>query len=130
VTRRIAPAPSPSDLEASVAQVEQCIATLAEALRAQRPQAVEDGAAALQRALATAVGQLRHCARAGELSPGLSRRLAAASARVAAQRDALARATAALDRAIDVLLPEAAPRLAYSARGVAERSVRGGLARA
>jgi hypothetical protein len=33
-------------------------------------------------------------------------------------------------RSIDVLLSEAAPRLAYLARGVAERSVRSGLARA
>jgi hypothetical protein len=49
---------------------------------------------------------------------------------VAAQRESLARATAALDRAIDVLLPPAAPRLAYSARGLAERTTSSGLARA
>jgi hypothetical protein len=45
--------------------------------------------------------------------------LALASARVAAQRQALARATASLDRAIDVLLPERKPT--YAASGLAAR---------
>jgi hypothetical protein len=46
----------------------------------------------------------------------LRRRLALASAQVASQRDALARATAALDRAIDVLMPGHGAAL-YSASG-------------
>ena len=46
----------------------------------------------------------------------LRRRLALAGAQVAAQRDALARATAALDRAIDVLMPSPGTAL-YSAGG-------------
>ena len=44
---------------------------------------------------------------------------------VAAQRESLARATAALDRAIDVLLPREAPVL-YGAQGGAERLTRSG----
>jgi hypothetical protein len=57
----------------------------------------------------------------------MRRRLAQVSAQVALQRDALARATAALDRAIDVLLPDAPPPAAalYGARGLAD-GARGG----
>jgi flagellar biosynthesis/type III secretory pathway chaperone len=40
---------------------------------------------------------------------------------VAAQREALARATASLDRAIDVLMPRTAPASLYSAHGASER---------
>jgi hypothetical protein len=47
----------------------------------------------------------------------LRRRFALAGAQVAAQRDALARATAALDRAIDALMPSAAGSAVYSATG-------------
>jgi hypothetical protein len=48
-------------------------------------------------------------------------RLAQASAQLARQREALARATAALDRAIDVLMPDAAPAgKVYAASGLAE----------
>jgi hypothetical protein len=46
----------------------------------------------------------------------LRRRLGLASAQVAAQRDALARASAALDRAIDALMPQPGSML-YSASG-------------
>jgi len=54
----------------------------------------------------------------------LRQRLALAGGQVAAQREALARATASLDRAIDVLLPRAAAASTnglYSAYGSAER---------
>ena len=44
-----------------------------------------------------------------------------ASSQVAAQRESFARATAALDRAIDVLLPREVAAV-YSPRGAAERS--------
>jgi len=55
----------------------------------------------------------------------LRRRLASASGQVAAQRESLARATAALDRAIDVLLPRDVPAL-YNAIGGSDRGLRGG----
>ena len=51
--------------------------------------------------------------------------VASAGGTVAAQRESLARATAALDRAIDVLLPREAPVL-YGSQGGAERLTRGG----
>jgi hypothetical protein len=44
-------------------------------------------------------------ARSGSIPPPLRSRLAQAGRRVAAQRESLARATIALDRAIDTLLP-------------------------
>jgi hypothetical protein len=49
-----------------------------------------------------------------------------AGGQVAAQREALARATASLDRAIDVLMPNERAGL-YSALGTAQRNLRGGM---
>jgi hypothetical protein len=118
------------ELEQSIEKVESRLQGLGEALRLHRAEAVEAEAAELQRALAAALEQLRHSARAGELSPQRRQRLALASGHVAAQRESLARASAALDRAIDVLLPSPAPSVAYSAAGLSERRPNGGLARA
>jgi hypothetical protein len=56
----------------------------------------------------------------------LRHRLALAGGQVAAQREALARATASLDRAIDVLIPRHAPKSFYSAAGANERHGGGG----
>ncbi len=66
--------------------------------------------------------QFSDAAKNGPLPPSLRHRLASASGQVAAQRESLARATAALDRAIDVLLPAESLQL-YSALGSAERGV-------
>jgi hypothetical protein len=118
------------ELEDSVSKVEQRLGALGEALRVHHAEAVEAEAAELQRALAAAVDQLRRSARAGQLPAPLRQRLALASGRVAAQRESLARASAALDRAIDVLLPSPTPRVAYSAAGLSERQSHGGMLRA
>jgi hypothetical protein len=115
-------------LEQSVSHVEQRLVALGAALALHDTDAIDSEAAALQRALAAAVEQLGQAARAGAVPPQLRQRLAQASGRVAAQREALARATAALDRAIDVLVPSAA--VAYSAGGLNERSTRSGLVQA
>ncbi|MGL6112042.1 MAG: hypothetical protein ACRC2B_18270 [Rubrivivax sp.] len=122
--------PQNVELEHSVVKVEERLGALGEALRVHRAEAVETEAAELQRALSAAVDHLRRSARAGQLPPPLRQRLALASGRVAAQRESLARASAALDRAIDVLLPAAAPRGAYSAAGIAERQPSGGVIQA
>jgi hypothetical protein len=60
-----------------------------------------------------------YAAQHGGVPPPMRLRLAHASAQVARQREALARATAALDRAIEVLMPGAHPahRSVYSASG-------------
>jgi hypothetical protein len=118
------------ELEHSISEVELRLGALGEALRVHHAEAVESEAAALQRALAHAVEQMRHSARSGQLPPALRQRLALASGRVAAQRESLARANASLDRAIEVLLPSATPRVAYSATGLSERPTQGGVLQA
>lgn len=113
------------ELDQSIATLESRLQTLGEALRVHRAEAVATEAAELQRALAAAVERLRRGVRDGELTPQLRQRLASASGQVAAQREALARASAALDRALDVLLPSPSPQVAYSATGLNERQPRG-----
>lgn len=122
--------PAPDALEQSVAQVEGRLLALGEALGEHRAEAVETEAAELQHALATALEQLRRSARDGHLTLPLRQRLALASGRVAAQRESLARASAALDRAIDVLLPAPTPHGGYSAAGLSERQARSAVIQA
>lgn len=110
------------ELEARLSAVEAQLAELGDALRTRDSAAVDRHAVALHRALASAVDQFSSAARDGPLPHALRHRLAAAGGQVAAQRESLARATAALDRAIDVLLPRDAAVL-YSASGGADRGV-------
>ncbi len=114
------------DLEAPVQRVEQHLASLHEALREGDPAAMETSAAELHRALSGAVEHFRAAARQGSVPSPLRQRLAHASAQVAAQRQALARATASLDRAIDVLLPSHAATYGATGHG-ARQSYSGSL---
>lgn len=127
-----APAALPdTTLEPLLATVEQRLAALGEALRQRDTQAIDAEATGLHRALADAVHRFALAARQGAIAPELRRRLARASGQVAAQRESLARATAALDRAIDVLMPGHPPQQAtYGAHGNAERPRGGGLIQA
>lgn len=93
-------------LEATLREVEFRLAALGEALQLLDAAAIDSHAAELHRALAQAIACFSDAARAGPVALALRQRLAAASGRVAAHRNTLAQATAALDRAIDVLLPE------------------------
>ena len=113
------------EFEESIVTLESRLQALGEALRVHRAEAVATEAAELQRALAAAVARLRRSADDGQLTPQLRQRLASASGQVAAQRESLARASAALDRALDVLLPGTSPQVAYSATGLSERQPRG-----
>jgi hypothetical protein len=124
-------APEGSELEVSLSAVEQRLSALGDALRERNAQAIETHASELHRALAHAVNRFSQAARQGGVPPLLRRRLATASGEVAAQRESLARATAALDRAIDVLLPGDNPASQiYSPQGGADRSQRGGMIQA
>lgn len=119
--------PPPSDLEAPLQAVEDCLSSLAMALQRQDLAAVDRVAAELHAALAAAVDHFSRAARAGGVPPMLRQRLALAGGHVAAQREALARATASLDRAMDVLLPSAAPNTTlYGAGGLNSRPGLGG----
>lgn len=115
------------ELEAVVLGVEQHLAALAESLRERDGPAVERQAQELHRALAQAVERFMLAARQGGVPDALRHRLARASGQVARQRDALARATAALDRAIDVLMPGQLPVPGlYSASGLHDTRPLGG----
>jgi len=118
-----------ADLEHALASVEQRLASLGEALRLKEPGLSDDRFIPGLRALADAVHRFAHAARAGGVPPALRRRLAHASGEVAAHRESLARATAALDRAIDVLMPRD-PGTLYGAHGGADRGLRGGALQA
>ena len=113
-------AASAPELEVRLAAVETRLVALGNALRARDSAGIDLHAAELHRALASAVTKFSDAAKSGPLPPALRHRLASASGQVAAQRESLARATAALDRAIDVLLPGDSVPL-YSALGSAER---------
>jgi hypothetical protein len=114
-------ATAPAELEAPLSRLEARLDALSEALKGNDSAALEGAASELHRALASAVESFKLAARRGGVPPTLRQRLASASARVAAQRESLARATAALDRAIDVLLP--GPAVAgYGAAGHALRT--------
>lgn len=110
-----------ADLETPLAQVEDRLAALGAALHRNDAHAIESEAAELHRALAAAVDHFSRAAREGNIPPTLRQRLAMASGQVAAQRESLARATAALDRAIDVLMPDLAGNV-YAAGGATERN--------
>jgi hypothetical protein len=109
------------ELETPLAAVEARLASLGTALRDNDSAAIEAEAGELHRALASAIAQFGHAARQGGLPPPLRHRLALAGGQVAAQREALARATAALDRAIDVLLPGMGSNV-YAPSGAADRA--------
>ena len=112
-----------AELEPPLLTVERQLNALGEALRDQDTAAVDRAAAELPAALARALDDFSRAARSGGLPPALRHRLALAGGQVAAQRDALARATASLDRAIDVLIPDLATARLYSETGATERAV-------
>jgi hypothetical protein len=120
--------PNPQ-LEQALSAVEARLAALGDALRARDSAAIDTHATELHRALANAVDCFARASRSGAVPPALRHRLASTSGLVAAQRESLARATAALDRAIDVLMPRDAATL-YSSQGGADRGPRGGVIQA
>jgi hypothetical protein len=119
-----------TELEGTLAVLEANLLGLSDSLRERDAAAMEAQAEQLHQALATAVNRFAQAARSGGVPPALRTRLARAGSQVAAQREALARATAALDRAIDVLLPGLNAGPVYGAGGLADRPVRSGLVRA
>lgn len=99
-------------LEMLLTSVEVALGELGEALRRRDLAAIEAQSQALHRALERAVDGFTRVARAGGgVPPALRSRLMKAGGLVAAQRESLARATVALDRAMDVLMPGGASAL-------------------
>ena len=113
---------SAGPLEEAVATIEARLAALGTALRDRDALAIETAAQALQRAFSSAIHRFTAAAReAGGIPLPLRRRLAIARGQVAAQRQTLARANAALDRAMNILLPPDWPAPAYAADGARSR---------
>lgn len=123
-----APSVQGDALEPVIVEVELRLAALAEALRARDSHDVDQAATQLQQALAVALDRFGCAARAGGIPPALRQRLVRASGQVAVQRENLARATAALDRALEGLLPREAT--GYTARGATALATHSGSARA
>lgn len=112
-----------AELEPMLVRLESCLTALARAQCADDPADIEQRAAELHRALASVLGPFSQAARNGGVPHPLRERLAICGSQVAAQREALARATAALDRAIDLLLPEQGPASGlYGSGGGSDRS--------
>ena len=118
------------ELDDAVTQVEQRLSALNRALCAHDAVGIELCSTELQRALGGAVDQLARSPRGGPMPLELRRRLALAGGLVAAQRESLARATAALDRAIEVLIPPPVASFGYAANGRSERSAGSGVIQA
>ncbi len=113
-------------LDAALTAVEERLHALGDALRERDSAAIEQQADELHRALTAAVDQFAQAQRRGPVSPALRQRLARTGGLVAAQRESLSRATAALDRALDVLLPRDAASV-YSPQGSAGRGLGGSV---
>jgi len=117
-----------AELERPLQAVEDALGALSLALHRQDAAGVDLVASQLHAALAAAVDHFGRAARSGGVPMPLRQRLATASGQVAAQREALARATASLDRAMDVLMPGVAAPAAglYGAHGAADRKSHSG----
>lgn len=116
-----------NSLEATLSRVEGHLASLNTALCERNLEAIGQHGQDLQRALTQAVDRFSLAAKQGSVPEALRRRLAHASATVAAQRESLARATSALDRAIDVLMPRPGSGGVYARDGSTERGMTGGV---
>ena len=116
------PGPLAAGLADRLTAVELRLAALGNALRSRDAAGIDLHASELHKALASAVNHFSDAARSGPVSPALRDRLVQAGGLVAAQRESLARATAALDRAMDVLLPREGAAL-YSIYGAADRGM-------
>jgi hypothetical protein len=113
-------------LPEAIDAVETRLAMLSDALRENDGRGIDAAALDVQRALALTLDRFQR-ARA-PLSPAMRQRLMRASAGVAAQRESLGRASASLDRAMNVLLPREAA--VYNAQGATDAAKHSGVARA
>lgn len=110
--------PDTSALEVSLAAVELAIATLGHTLAQRDIAAVETASTALHDAMT----QFAQVAKRGTMPVALRTRFALASGQVAAQREALIRASALVEQNLEILLPRAmAETSVYSASGAAQR---------
>jgi hypothetical protein len=116
------PPPVASELEASLAAVELAIATLGQTLTQRDIAAVETASTALHDTMRAAMTQFAQVARRGKMPVALRTRFALANAQIAAQREALVRATSLVEQHLEILIPRPlAETSVYSASGAAQR---------
>jgi hypothetical protein len=114
--------PNTVELESALSAVEQSIGALGHALTLNDVVAVEAAAGELQATMRAAMERFAQVAKRGTMPPALRQRFAMASGQVAAQREALIRATTALDQALEILIPRpVASASVYSAQGPSSR---------
>jgi len=106
--------------------LEAPLAALGSALRQRDAQALERQVGALQAALAVALPRLRQPLQNNHLHSARPR-VAAASARLAAQRECVARESAMVERGLALLMPAPQPAAVYGTQGQAERPASRGL---
>ena len=124
--RQPAPANHPttdtSALELSLSAVELAIATLGQTLTQRDIAAVETASTALHDAMRAAMAQFAQVARRGTMPVALRTRFAMANAQIAAQREALVRATSLVEQHLEILIPRPfAETSVYSASGASTR---------
>jgi hypothetical protein len=120
-----APARTPGDtsaLEASLSAVEQAIATLGQTLTQRDIAAIEAASTSLHDAMRAAMTQFAQVARRGTMPMALRNRFALANGQIAAQREALFRATSLVEQNLEILIPRPmAETSVYSASGASQR---------
>ena len=111
-----------SELETSLSSVEHAIATLGESLCRPDIAAIETASTALHDAMRAAMSQFALVARSGAMPAALRTRFALANAQIAAQREALIRASSLVEQNLEILIPRpAAQTSVYSANGASGR---------
>ena len=109
-------------LEASLSSVEQAIAALGRTLTQRDIAAVEAASTALHDAMRAAMSQFAQVARGGKMPAALRTRFALANGQIAAQREALFRATSLVEQNLEILIPRPmAETSVYSASGASQR---------
>jgi hypothetical protein len=115
-------------LDEAVAQIEGHVAALSAALRDRDAIALEAATQTLQRTLAASIHRFAAAARAaGGVPLPMQRRIAVIGGQVSAQREQLARASAALERALTVLAAGVPQASTYGQAGQNERAGTGGF---
>ena len=123
--RQPAPTSTPGDtsaLEASLSAVEQAIAALGQTLTRRDIAAIEAASSSLHDAMRAAMTQFAQVARRGTMPMALRTRFALANGQIAAQREALFRATSLVEQNLEILIPRPmAETSVYSASGASQR---------
>ena len=114
--------PAASELEVSLAAVELAIATLGQTLTLPDVAAIEAASTTLHDAMRAAMAQFAQVARRGTMPIALRTRFALANGQIAAQREALIRASSLVEQNLEILIPRPmAETSVYSASGASQR---------